>query len=360
MIRMKVCDLDTPALLVDMVAMESNLTKMAKFFKAGKTKLRPHFKVHKTPALSLRQLKSGAIGITCAKLGEAEVLVSHGIKNILIANEIVGETKIKSLLELTPHAEIIVAVDSAKVVAEMAKLARNRRTEVNVVIDVDIGLKRCGVKPGRAAVDLARIVAHEDRLKLRGVMAYEGHLQWMRPGPDKEVLCKKAVHLLVDSKRLIEREGIPVEIVSAGGTGTYSLTGRHPGVTEIQAGSYLLMDTVYLQSAVDFEPTLSLLTTVVSKTEGERLVVDAGIKALSREEGMPLVKGIDKVQLKALHAEHGIVEMLDPSVALEVGDKIEIWVYYADGTINLHERMYGIRNGAVEEVLRIEGRGKSN
>jgi len=119
------------------------------------------------------------------------------------------------------------------------------------------------------------------------------------------------------------------------------------------------MDTLHLQSVVDFEPALSLLTTVVSKTEGERLVVDAGIKALSREEGMPLVKGIDKVQLKALHAEHGIIEMLNPSVSLEVGDKIEIWVYYADGTINLHERMYGIRNGRVEEVLRIEGRGKS-
>jgi len=352
-------DLDTPALLLDKVAMESNLTKMAKFFDAGRAKLRPHFKVHKTPALSLRQLKCGAIGVTCAKLGEAEVLVNHGIKSILIANEIVGETKIKRCLELTPHAEIIVAADDPKVIADMAKLARNRKTEINVLIDVDIGLKRCGVKPGEAAVYLARIVAHEDGLKLRGVMGYEGHLQEMRPSPEKEALCKKAVQLLVDSKHHIEREGILIEIVSAGGTGTYSLTGRHPGVTEIQAGSYLLMDTLHLQSVVDFEPALSLLTTVVSKTEGERLVVDAGIKALSREEGMPLVKGIDKVQLKALHAEHGIIEMLNPSVSLEVGDKIEIWVYYADGTINLHERMYGIRNGRVEEVLRIEGRGKS-
>ena len=160
---------------------------------------------------------------------------------------------------------------------------------------------------------------------------------------------------LMETKARLEREGVPVPIVSVGGTGTYALSGRYPGVTEIQAGSYLLMDTDYRKCCADFDPALTLLTTVVSKTEGERIVVDAGLKALSCERGVPAVKDFPGLVTRRLTAEHGIIDLADPSSLVQVGDRIEMWVHYSDATVNLHERIYGIRGGYVEEVLRVEG-----
>jgi D-serine deaminase-like pyridoxal phosphate-dependent protein len=235
----------------------------------------------------------------------------------------------------------------------MARLARNARTQLQVVVDVEVGLKRCGVRPGEAAVRLAKIVL-ENGLKLRGLMGYEGHLQQIPPGPEKEAAIKSSLQPLIDCKCLLEREGIPVEIVTCGGTGTSAVAATIPGVTEIQAGSYLLMETNYAKFVPQFKVSLSVLTSVISKTPGERIVVDAGIKALSTGRGMPSVKSIGGLQLHALHAEHGLIAIEDPSVAVEVGDKIEIWVHYADGTLQLHNQMYGIRNGEVEEVFKIE------
>jgi D-serine deaminase-like pyridoxal phosphate-dependent protein len=351
---MKTLEIETPALLLDLDCMESNLTQMSNFFCQTKAKLRPHFKNHRILSLARKQLEAGAIGITCARLRQAELLASHGIKNILIANEIAGDSQIKQLIDLSPQADVIVAVDNEKVVADMARLARSKNTQVNVLVDIDVGLERCGVATAEAALRLARMVV-EKGLKVRGVMGYEGHLQPLLPGAEKERMVKSAMQKLIHAKKLIEREGIPAEIASCGGTGTYSIVAQFPGVTEIQAGSYLLMDTGYTVFASEFKLTLSLLVTVISKTPGERIVVDAGIKALSAERGLPLVKGIDGLKVKALHAEHGVIEIQDPSVSVEVGDKIELWVQYHDGTINLHDRAYGIRNGEVEEVLKIEG-----
>jgi D-serine deaminase-like pyridoxal phosphate-dependent protein len=168
------------------------------------------------------------------------------------------------------------------------------------------------------------------------------------------------MQLLIDSKKRIEAAGLRAEIVSCGGTGTYSIMGRFTGVTEIQAGSYLLMDRWYQDFAPEFKPSLSLLVTVISKTPGERIIVDAGVKVLSGERGLPEVKGIPGLRLKALHAEHGVIAIEEPSVAVEIGDKIELGVHYHDGTINLHRRAFGIRNEAVEEVFKIEADGRDD
>jgi D-serine deaminase-like pyridoxal phosphate-dependent protein len=350
---MRKTDLDTPALLVDLECMESNLRKMSAFFGEHPAKLRPHFKNHRVINFALRQMEAGAIGLTCARLWQAELLVEHGINNILIANEIAGEGMVRRFAALSRVAPVIVAVDNARVVDDLARVARDEHVELNVVVDVDLGLRRCGVQPGEPVVALAKRVAARG-LKLRGVMGYEGHLQPLYPGPEKEQLVTAAMQALVQSKEWIEREGFPVEIVSCGGTGDYYLSGRYPGVTENQAGSFLLMDTWYSPFAPDFQPSLTVLVTVLSKTPGERIVVDAGVKALSGERGLPLVKGTGGLFVKALHAEHAIIEITDPSVSVEVGDKLEIWVHYHDGTINLHGRMYGIRNGGVEEIFPIE------
>jgi D-serine deaminase-like pyridoxal phosphate-dependent protein len=160
---------------------------------------------------------------------------------------------------------------------------------------------------------------------------------------------------LIDTKDCLERRGTPVEIVSGGGTGTYSISGRYPGMTEIQAGSYLLMDTEYRTCCADFDLSLTVLTTVLSKTEGERIVIDTGLKTLSSERGLPTVKNIPGIVTRRLTAEHGILALEAGSQSVEVGDRIEMWVRYSDGTVNLHDRLYGIRNGEVEQVFRVEG-----
>jgi D-serine deaminase-like pyridoxal phosphate-dependent protein len=344
-------DLDTPALLLNLSTMESNLQKMAKFISEGKAALRPHFKNHQSAWLSKKQLDAGAIGITCATVAQAEVLVSHGIRSILIASEISNSAKIKRFAELARQADIIVAVDNARVVADMARISRDKKTALSVLIDVNIGLNRCGVTPGEAAA-MAK-TAVEQGLVVRGVMGYEGHLTLGPPGPEKERACRAALELAVDSKKLTEGSGVPCEIVSAGSTGTHLITARFPGVTEVQAGTYLTMDTSYRQFAPDYLPALSLLVSVISKTEGKRLVIDAGRKALSGERGLPVVKGVEGVRLVALHSEHAIIEIQDPAVAVDVGDSIEIWVHYSDPTVRLHQRMYGVRGDDVEEELSV-------
>jgi D-serine deaminase-like pyridoxal phosphate-dependent protein len=298
-------------------------------------------------------MERDAIGITCARLWQAERLAGFGIRDILIANEIAGESPIGRFVELSREVPVLVAVDNPKVVADMARLARNRKTEVNVLVDVDLGLKRCGTPPGEPAAALAKM-AVESGLKFRGLMGYEGHLQPLLPGPGKERAVTEAMQALARTRMLIESAGIPVGIVSCGGTGDYSIAGAYAGVTENQAGSYLLMDTWYAPFAPDFKVALSVLATVISKTAGERLVVDTGCKVISGERGLPSVKGITGLKLTALHAEHAPIAIEDPAVDVDVGDKIEIAVHYHDGTINLHRRMYGVRNGDVERIFTIE------
>jgi len=349
---MELADLETPALLVDLDVMESNLQRMAAFFRTVPAKLRPHFKNHKCLELASRQLKAGAIGITCATLREAECLVESGAGPVLLANEIVDPGKVRRFAELSQRSEVIVCVDNEKIADELAAAARNRDTQIHVLVDVDTGLRRCGVQPGEPAVRLARAVQAKG-LRFRGLMGYEGHVLRMPPGAEKDQAAAAAMGPLMATKASVEREGIPVEIVSVGGTGTYSISGRFPGVTEIQAGSYLLMDTDYRKCCADFDLALTLLTSVLSKTPGERIVVDAGLKAMSCERGLPSIKNLPGLATRRLTAEHGIIDLTDSRAAVEVGDRIEMWVHYSDATINLHKRMYGTRHGRVEEVFQI-------
>lgn len=350
---MNIHEIDTPALLVDLDTMEGNLKRMASFFQDKTAKLRPHFKNHKAPLLAKKQLEAGAIGMTCATLREAEVLVNHGVRSILIANEIAGDGKIKWLADLSRETDLMVAVDDERVVSEIASASRKHGTRISALVDINVGLNRCGVQPGEPACRLAKAVV-ANGLTFRGLMGYEGHLQVFPPSSERDKLVLEAAKSLIDSRRLIEREDIPVEIVSTGGTGTYSVQGTYPGITEIQAGSYLLMDTLYEKRGATFGRSLTLLATVVSRPEPHRVVIDCGMKALSAERGLSLIKDMDGAELKALHAEHGLIDLPNPNVHLEIGQKIELWVHYSDATVNLHQRMYGVSNHAVKEVIQIE------
>lgn len=351
---MRIEEIDTPALLVDLDSMESNLRRMADFFRRRPCKVRPHFKNHKSPRLAQRQLENGAIGITCATLREAEILVHHGFKEVLIANELVGESKLMQLAELLHHSSVILAIDEPTVVRDIARVQRNSKVRFEVVVDVNIGLNRCGVSPGQPVVALAKR-AVEEGLIVRGVMGYDGHLQAEPSSPERDRRVQAGCHLLAQSAALLEGVGIPVSIVSTGGTGTYSISGDCARVTDIQAGSYLLMDTRYMNLGAQFCRSLAILATVISKREEGHGVLDCGLKEISGERGLPQMKDSAGVELIALHAEHGLIQ-IDPQLraGIEVGKKLEIWVQYSDATVSLHSRMYGVRNGEVEEVFSIE------
>ena len=348
-------EIETPALLVDLDRMEANLERMAAFFRSVPAQLRPHFKNHKCPDLAARQLGAGAIGMTCATLHEAECLVQHGVRSVLLANEIVDPAKIRRFVELVRQAEVIVCVDNEKVADDLARAGRDRQALLSVLVDVDVGQHRCGVPPGEPAVRLARGVA-EKGLRFRGLMGYGGHVSHQLPGPEKEEAVAATMRSLIETKTWVEREGIPVDIVSVGATGTYSLYGRYPGVTEVQAGTYLLMDTNYRQCCTDFDLALTVLATVISKSH-DYVVLDSGVKALSCERGIPGVKDREGLTILRVNAEHAIVELQAGAAPVQIGDKIEIWVRYSDATVNLHERMYGVRNGHVEAVFQLSTRG---
>ena len=347
-------EIDTPALVLDLDAMERNLTKMARFFGTGATRLRPHYKNHKSPALARRQLNAGAIGMTCATLAEAEALVSNGITDILISSEPAGDRKIGRFVDLACQADVKAVVDNPKVVTALAAAGRAKGRRLSVLVDVNVGQNRTGAKPGAPVLELARQALAEG-LVFRGLMGYEGHVAHQVEGPGKKSAYDLAMSTLMECRCLLAENGVPVEILSTGGTGTYHLTPKFPAITEFQAGSYLLMDTGYMSTCQDFERALTVLGTVISKTDGERVVVDAGLKSIASEHGLPVLKNHKGLRLRRLNAEHGIIEMLNSSVPIEVGDTLEIWAHYSDATVNLHKRMYGTRNGKVEEVFELQG-----
>jgi D-serine deaminase-like pyridoxal phosphate-dependent protein len=353
---------DTPALVIDLDALEYNISKMAEFFKGKEAKLRPHVKTHKTPAIALKQLEEGSTGITCQKLSEAEVMARAGIRDILIANQIVSKKKIRRLVELAKDNAITVAVDSSQNVEDLSEAAAENRVMIGVLVEVDIGMNRCGVPPGEPAFGLALKVKRHKSLRFMGLMGYEGHTVSISSYADRNREASKALRVLVDTRKLIEERGVECAVVSAGGTGTYDIAGSFPGITEVQAGSYVTMDAKY--GTVEriggaFKQALSLLATVISKPSEDRVVIDAGMKAISHEFGMPILE-VDnrRLEISSLAEEHGIIKHPLAAQSMNVGDVIELIPTHGCTTINLHDFFYGIRKGMVEVVWPIEGRGK--
>jgi D-serine deaminase-like pyridoxal phosphate-dependent protein len=353
-------EIDTPALLLDLDLMERNIARMAAAFQPLSAKLRPHAKTHKSPIIAHKQIAAGAIGVTCAKVGEAEVLVEGGVRDILIANQIVGPQKIRRLVSLAHHADVMVAVDDRHNVADLSQAAQAAKVELRVLVEVNIGQNRCGVEPGEPAVLLARHVAQAPGLTFAGLMGYEGHLVFVPSLEERVHRVYSDLQALIDTVNFVESNGLPVTIVSAGGTGTALITGRLPRVTEIQAGSYVFMDGRYKTiEGVEFDCALTLLTTVISCPRPDRLIVDAGMKTLTHEFGLPRFKGRDDLELVSLSEEHGTVKLHDPSVTFKSGEKLEIIPSHGDTTLNIHDYYYGVRNGRVETVWPIAARGKS-
>jgi D-serine deaminase-like pyridoxal phosphate-dependent protein len=351
-----VADIPTPALVVDVAAMDRNIRRMAAFFGAGPCRLRPHVKAHKTPEIARRQLAAGGCtGLTCATVAEAEAVAPLGA-SLLVANEPVGPGKCDRLAALAGGAEVIVAVDSAAGLEEMAAAARHAGVTIGVLVDVNVGHMRCGVLPGLDAVRLAERVASTEGVVLRGLMGYEGHLQPIADRADREARTRYAMGELAETARQVREAGLPCDIVSAGGTGTYDITGRIDGITEIQAGSYVLMDSDYGRLDLPFEQAFWVLGTVISRPDPSRCVADCGHKAMTKDHGLPTVRGFDGTSVVALHDEHATIA-LPADVSLSVGDRVYLRPSHTDPTINLHDVLYAIDGEAVVDVWPIAARG---
>jgi D-serine deaminase-like pyridoxal phosphate-dependent protein len=348
---MRKSDIDTPALILDLDIVERNIASMAAYFRDRPQKLRPHFKTPKTPEIARRQLAAGAIGITVAKLGEAEVLARAGLGPILIANQVVGPIKIDRLLAVAARVDVIATVESEFNVRELEEGSARAGRSVDVIIEVDTGMHRCGAESPEEAVALARRIGRGP-LRYRGIMGYEGHAVLLPDRGRREATAREALTMLSSYVQALRNAGLSPEIVSAGGTGTYDIAGSWPEVTEVQAGSYVFMDGAYRIVRPDLGDTaLTLLTTVISR-RGDRAITDAGMKSLTNEFGAPQGKELP-VKVSRLSEEHAHLAAGDLEIA--PGTKIELVPSHGDTTINLHGEYYVVRGDEVVAIWPIEG-----
>jgi D-serine deaminase-like pyridoxal phosphate-dependent protein len=349
-------EIPTPALVLDTAAMERNIKRMAEFFTGGPCKLRPHFKAHKTPEIARRQLAAGSCtGITCATVGEAEAAAAF-CSDILIANEVIGRDKCESVARLAGSVNVKVAVDSEEGLRQISEAASRAGTTVGVLVDVDVGLPRCGTAPGEPALALARQVSDTPGVTLRGLMGYEGHVVGIDDREGRTAGARAAMERLVTTARMLREAGLPCEIVSAGGTGTYDITGRTEGVSEIQAGSYVLMDTAYAKLDIPFEKAFWVLGTVISRPKPGLCVTDSGHKACTEDHGNPDVKDVQGASVLFLSDEHATLSIPADS-ELRVGDRIGLWPSHIDPTINLHDVIYALDGETVTDVWPVAARG---
>ncbi len=366
MIGRHVSELDTPALCIDLDLMEANVRAMAEFIISRGKHWRPHVKCHKLPLIAHLQRRFGAIGVTSAKGSEAEVFVYNGIPDVLIANMVAGEQKLQRIASLCRWGDPIVACDHFAQAEALSHVCRQRGVRCRVIIEVDLGLHRVGSRPGADSRELTRGISQLPGLELVGIMGYEGHLL---TEPDSELKRTKifsALDLLGEVRDQMLSDGLNCSIVSAGGTGSYQITSDHPAVTELQAGGGIFADPFYLErcGVSGLTPSLRVLATVASRPKLERAVLDTGRKSVHPDIHPPTIlrtalgRPLPDVTVTQLSAEHMTLSLGPESQDLVIGDKVEIIPGYSDHTTVLHDRFYGVRNGIVEAVWPIPGRGK--
>lgn len=361
-------EIPTPALLLDLDRFERNVQKMAAHVKAAGKKLRPHAKTHKCPEIARRQVAAGAVGVCVAKVGEAEVMAAAGVRNLLITTEVVGAEKIGRLLRvLERQPETLVVVDHPDNVRELGQAVARAGRVLNVLVDVDVGGRRTGVEPGEPALDLARLVTTAPALNLRGLQGYAGQCAHVTGWESRRRASLKWMRKLMRTRALFDKHGLPVEIVSGGSSGTFDIDVVLPGLTELQSGSYCVMDLDYRRIGSrggkvydSFEMALSVLATVVSRPGAELAIVDAGFKAFSTDK--PFVpEAVEWPGLTYAWAgdEHGRITIADQERAPRLGDLLEFFPPHCDPTINLYDRLYAMRGDRVEAEWEISARGRS-
>lgn len=355
-------ELATPALILDLDSFERNATKVARFLMAQGVYWRPHTKGHKSPHLARLQIQVGAIGVTCAKTSEAEVMVESGIPSVLIANEQGLASAFTRIARLNAKAEVITCADSSIHVAMAAAAGIATGIEIPLLVSVDVGMHRSGVMPGDKALRLADLINATPGVRFLGLMGFEGHLVALDPPEEKARRIREDLQQLVDTAVLIREAGIDVPIVSGGGSGTLMTSGRVDGITENQAGGVCLMDLFYGERchlADQFEYALTVLSTVTSRPAPDRVLVDAGFKAMSDNDlGRPQPVGHEGATLVSLAAEHGTLTLSPDSKGLEIGDRVRWIPGYSDSTVFLHNEIIGTRSDRVAVVIPLVCRGQ--
>ncbi len=364
-IGMRLEDVDTPALIVDLDALERNIGKMADLAARAGVRLRPHTKTHKCPAIAHRQIAAGAVGQCVQKVGEAEALVAAGVRDVLVSNEVVGESKLRRLARLAREARIALCFDDADQAVIAGRIASEEGVTLGALVEIEVG-RRCGIAPGAPAAALAQQIAGTPGLRFSGLQAYHGRAQHLPTHEERRVAIEGAQAAVRETLAALERVGLACDIVGGAGTGTFQFEAGSGLYNELQVGSYAFMDTDYarIEDAdggrfATFEHSLFVLATVMSRPAPDRAVVDAGLKSYSMEKGPPWVHGLPGIEVIGVSDEHGNMQLTSEAPALAIGTKLRLIPGHCDPTINLHDFFVGIRGGRVEEIMPITARGAS-
>ncbi|MEE2803161.1 MAG: DSD1 family PLP-dependent enzyme [Pseudomonadota bacterium] len=352
--------LDTPVPLIHLDALDRNIEKMSStIIKEAGVGWRPHTKAMKNPDLVRLCLDAGAHGITCAKLGEAEVMAAAGIGDILVANEIVGAAKISRLVKICQTANVMVCVDNIDNVREIDRAAGAIGVRPRVLVEIDVGMARAGVEPGKPALKLSGEIAELSNVELVGLQTWESHTLTIEDPAEKKRQVLSALALLTGTADRIREAGITLDIISCGGTGTYWISAFAPGITEVEAGGGIYGCVRYRRDfGVEVEPALTILSTVTSRPDPARIICDAGFKTTGRGFADPEVIDCGDVTSFSFSAEHGRLTLSQENRSLRPGDQIQFVPGYSDATVFLHDYLYGVRDGRVEAVWPVVGRGK--
>lgn len=352
-------DLPTPTLVLDLDRFEANLARMSRHAQTAGIALRPHAKTHKCVEVARRQLAAGALGVCVATLREAEAMAAGGIPGLLITSEMVGPAKISRLVRLTrAHPDTMSVIDHPRHADDLNAAAAAAGVRLNVLVDIDPIGRRTGVQPGAPAIELARHAARLPRLNLRGIHCYSGPSSHVVGFEARKAHSEKVMAPAIETFQQLQREGLPVEILSGGSTGTYNIDSELKGMTELQVGSYVFMDVDYRNIGGrsgpvydDFSPALQVIATVISRNERDRATVDAGFKAFATDRKFgPDVLGIEGVKYGFSGDEHGILDLRGASREVKLGDRIEFIVPHCDPNVNLYDRLYCLRGERVEAV----------
>jgi D-serine deaminase-like pyridoxal phosphate-dependent protein len=362
-------DVATPALLLDLDGFESNVAKMAAHLKSRGKGFRPHGKTHKCPRIAAALVRAGAIGSCVAKLSEAEVFAAHGIEGLLITTQVLGRQKISRAVALAArHRDTIFVVDDPRSVRDLNDAARasGAKPPLRLNLAVDLLFGRTGIAPGEPALELAKLIDSLPSVRLAGIQAYDGGASHTVGFEERRKRSEASMAQAIETRRLLERDGLACPLLSCGSTGTYNVDSEIAGVTELQPGSFMFMDTDYNRIGGqdgpvyrDFQNTLSVITTVVSRRQNVA-IVDGGFKAFSTDRPFtPEAKGIQGVTYAWAGDEHGRLDLTNASAEVKLGDRVEFIVPHCDPSVNLYDRLYGLRGDRVEAVWPIAARGMS-
>jgi D-serine deaminase-like pyridoxal phosphate-dependent protein len=353
-------ELDTPCLLVDLDIAEANIATLFSTFKDKNVAVRPHLKTAKCPEFAKLFLAAGAAGVCVSKLSEAEVMVKAGISDILITTEIAGKIKIERYLNLVAKSpDVKVVVDHLMTAKTLDEGAKRRGIKPKVLIEINVGQDRCGVAPGESALELAMQISKLSNIELVGVQGYEGHLQHIQDASERQKNCESAMTKLRSTADMIRSAGIPLAIVTTGGTGTSEFCAGDSSVTEVQPGSFVFMDKSYSDAiGTKYRVALTVLSTVISTPAKGRAVIDAGWKSLSIDSGPAHPGDLYGVSYTPAGDEHGHLKAHEGDLPLELGDKVKLIPSHIDTTLNLFDHYYCHRKGKIVHVWEIAGRGK--